>query len=295
MDQAFALNLFSDSGFSGSAVKPQSAEGISEGLFKRLLTKENRSTSRSRERSVEDDLQDTGMVPGMGSWAPGAEKKLTAYLEDKGISEKEATSLIKGATGEDGSIHLDRLMAALNGRKGAAPGGHGDLMVASRDVPRLQEVLFRMGLGAGDVKALIERGGDGKGNVLLSKIAGTLSERFPEIDSPQKLAALLSQLGIDCHSTRTAQHLSTTDLKSFMHAYAETSSEDVQKQIKTDLAQLLREKDVPPEKVKSFLEGMNVTYAKNVSGSSSQKAGEIGLWDGLVLRQQHKVKNDPWT
>jgi len=295
MDQAFALNLFSDLGFSGSAVKPQSAEGISEGLFKRLLTKENRSTSRSRERSVEDDLQDTGMVPGMGSWAPGAEKKLTAYLEDKGISEKEATSLIKGATGEDGSIHLDRLMAALNGRKGAAPGGHGDLMVASRDVPRLQEFLFRMGLGAGDVKALIERGGDGKGNVLLSKIVGTLSEKFAEIDSPQKLAALLSQLGIGCHSTRTAQHLSTTDLKAFMHAYAETPSEDVQKQIKTDLAQLLREKDVPPEKVKSFLEGMNVTYAKNISRSSSQKAGEVGLWNGLVLRQQDKVKSDPWT
>jgi hypothetical protein len=295
MEQAFALNLFTDPGFSGSAVKPKSAEGISEGLFKSLLTKENRSTSSSRERGVEDDLGDTGMVPGMGSWAPGAEKKLTAYLEDKGIFGKEANSLIKGATGEDGSIHVDRLMAALNGRKGTAPGGHGDLMVASRDIPRLQEVLFRMGLGAGDVKALIERGGDGKGNVLLSKIVGTLSEKFPDIDSPQKLAALLSQLGIGCHSTRAAQHISPTDLKAFMHAYAETPSEDVQKQIKTVLAQVLREKGVPPEEVKSFLEGMNVTYAKKVSGSSSAKAGELGLWDGLVLRQQYKAKSDPWT
>lgn len=295
MDQAFALNLFSGPGFSGTAVKPQSLEGISEGLFKSLLTKENRSTSSSRERGIEADLQDTGMVPGMVSWAPGAEEKLTAYLEDKGISGEEAAFLLKGAKGANGTIQLNRLTAALNGRKGTTPGGSGDLIVASRDVPRLQEFLFRMGLGSGEVKSLCEGAGDGKGNVLLSKIVGTLSEKFPDIDSPQKLAALLSQLGIGSRATRAAQHMSTTDLKPFMDAYAETPSEDVRKQIKTVLAQLLQEKGIPPEEVKSFLEGMNVTYAKNISGSPSAKAGELGLWDGLVLRRQYKTKNDPWT
>jgi len=295
MDQAFALNLFSDLGFTGSAVKPQSPEGISEGLFKSLLTKEHRRTSISREKGIENDLQDTGMPPGMVSLAPGAGGKLTAYLEAKGVSEEEAASLIRGARGEDGSIHLDRLMASLNGRRDAASANKGDLMVASRDVPQFQEFLFRIGLGVGDVKSLIEQGSDGKGNVLLSKIVAALSRRFPGIDSPEKLVGLLSRFGIKCCSSDVAHRINAGELKSFMHAFATTSSEDAQKHIKTVLAQLLREKGVPPEKVKSFLEGMNVTYARNASGSQSAKAGEIGLWDGLVLRQQRKMKNDPWT
>ncbi|MBW2097169.1 MAG: hypothetical protein JRI80_20125, partial [Deltaproteobacteria bacterium] len=295
MDQAFALNLFSDLGFSGSAVRPQSPEGISEGLFKSLLTKEGRITSSSREKGIAEDLEDTGMPLGMVSWDPGDEEQLTTYLQGKGISEEEVASSIRGARDGDGSIHLDRLMASLDGRKDVGPGSKGGLTVASRDVPRFQEFLFRMGLGAGDVKSLIERGSDGKGNVLLSKIVAALSQKLPDIDSPEKLAALLSRFGITCCSSDVAHCISAAELKAFMHAFADTSSEDAQKQIKTVLAQLLREKGVPPEKVKSFLEGINVTYAKSVSGSHAAKAGEFGLWNGLVLRQQHNMKNDPWT
>lgn len=291
MDQAFALNLFSDLGFSGNAVKPQSLEGVSEGLFKSLLTKENQRTADT----VDEDLQDTGIPLGMASWPAGSEQELTAYLENRGISGEEAVSIVRGAKGADGSIRLDRFVAAAHGRIDAQSGGERDLMVASRDVPRLQEVFFRLGLGAEGVKALIERGTDGKGNVLLSKIVAALSEKFRELNSMERLAGLLSRLGINCQPVNTVQYLGKDDLEGVLRTFAETSSEDAQKHIKTVLAQVLREKGVPPEKVKTFLEGMNVTYARDVSDSSPTKAGEIALWDGLMLRQQHAVKQDPWT
>ncbi len=301
MDQTFALNLFSDPGFSGEAIRLQTPEKIGEGLFKSILVKEDRRTSASREKGIENDLQDLGLPPGMLSWRPDAGRKLVCYLKDHGMTENDAESLVKAATGEDGFIQLNRLMSALGGRKGAASENQNALMISSRDVPRFQELLFKMGLGVSDVKALFEQGSDGKGNMMVSKIVVGLTQKFPDMDSEEKLVALLSGFGIECRSGNPAQQIRSSDLNTLMQAYAETSSEDVQKRIKTILAGLLREKGVPPEQVKSFLESMTIEYAETISGSEAAMgekdaaAAESGLWNGIVFKPQEQVKNDPWT
>ena len=325
MNPALALNLFSDTGTSSKSPGIGMPGKIGADLFKSLLSKETKPFGKmkidgkgpgfsgkkvgrahgatagnkgDKNRPIACDaslLVESGFPINLLAMPPKSAEKLITFLQEKGLNRGNTLALVKMATDKDGFIHMDRLMAGLAGIKGVSQGREKGLVIGAKDVPQVQELLFKMGLGVGEVKALIEHAGDGKGNLLLSKLFAALSKKFPDIDSPEKLVGLLSRFGLTCRSNDMTQEVRSPDLKGFMNAFAEASSEDTQKHIKTVLAELLREKGVPPEKVKSFLEGMTVSYTKNVSKSQSADRKDPGLWNGLVLRQQHKIKNDPWT
>jgi hypothetical protein len=301
MEQALALNLFSDPGFSGESVKTRSPEKIGEGLFRSLLLKQDKEISAPRRKDIENELQHLGLPVEMNSLGPGAGRMLVSYLKGHGMTENDADSLVKASIGEDGFIQLNRLMMAIDGLKEATSENQSALMVTSRDVPRFQEFLFEMGLGVSQVKALFEQGNDGKGNIIVSRIFAALSPMFADAESPEELVTLLSRYGIECRPTDPAQQIGSSDVQAFMETYAETSSEDVQKRIKAVLAGVLREKGVPPEEVKSFLEGMSIEYARKVSGfetttgAKNPGAAELGLWGGIVLKPLSEVENNPGT
>jgi len=318
MKPALALNLFSKVGFGEKANEAGTPGTIGESLFKKFLMKESKAELSKEKRAAIPDkitqgrtgkdrerLENTLSIPdflmhGM-KLEPGFKGKLEEYLGKLGLTSGESAAAIEAATDKNGFVQLDRLTARLASFKGVNAKKQMDLFIAASDVPQFQKVLFNMGLSAGEVKALVEKGNDGEGNLPLGKIMPDLSRRFPEIDSKEALARLLSHSDIQLKSREIIPSIERSKLKTLLKEYAATPSEDVQKDIKVRLADLLREKGVPPQRVKSFLEGMSVEYAEEASrtdsanGEKSAKAAKISLWDGIALNPQHPVKKDTWT
>ncbi len=302
MNPAFALNLFTTCGSADKAGKAATPGKSEKSLFRNLLMKENRERLTGEEDGTQENAILTSDFPvHMLRFEPGVKGKLETFFGEQGLTSKESAALIEGATDKDGFIRLDRLQAGFAALKAGNAKGQMSMIISARDVPQFQEVLFKMGLGAGEVKALVEKGNDGKGNMVLGKILSGLSMKFPEIDSQETLARLLAHSDIQCKNKEVSPSIKTPELRTLLKDYAATPSEDVQKNIKTRLADLLREKGVPPEKVKSFLEGMNVEYAEKASRVRATKEGkgataaEIDLWDGVALKPQRSGKKDPWT
>jgi Flagellar hook-length control protein FliK len=331
MNSLLALNLYSNPGFKEEALGSTGSKtpvGVAESLFKSLLMKENTATSETQtgqpgvgtagnrqnmkrktghgpsvgtKQTLETALFGSGFLAGMVKLPPEAGEKLTALLQEHGFSGEQSRSLIKGATDKDGFIHLDRLIAGLGQSKTSVTKDQTNLMIASRDVPQFQEVLFKMGLGAGQVKSLVENCDDGAGNMPLQKVYSELSGKFPMMGSQETLIHLLSHFGIRCRPENVPQAINSKELLALMKDYAAAPSEDTQQNIKSSLAGILQKKGVPPQEVKSFLEGMTVEYARSVARSGtaqdgkSATAAKVGLWNGMVLKPQHEMKEGPWT
>jgi len=331
MYPALALNLYSKLGpteeASGSAV-PKTPTGIAENLFKSLLSKENAAVSGGKRgltealtptyrqdsksttegeksfksrKTLGTSLFGVGFLAGIVKLAPEAGEKLMTLLQKHGFSSEQSSSLIKAATDKEGFIHLDRLMARLGQSESYTAKGQNNLIIESRDVPQFQQVLFKMGLGVAQVKSLVEDCDDGAGNMLLEKVHSELSSRSPDIGSQKDLVRLLSRFGIQCKPEDVPKAIDPKEFSALMKNYAEAPSEGAQEKIKSALAGILEKKGVPPQKVKSFLEGMTVQYAKSVAGTETAGNGEsttaedVGLWNGVVLKPQPETRGRPWT
>ncbi len=331
MNPALALNLFSDPGCSNAIPATGMPCEIGASLFKSLLAKENSSLGVAKKslvhpgtagegssgasgmnssaggkttKSVTDGLSILGL-PGLPigflKLAPESASRLISFLQGRGFSKEKSLAVVKSATDNDGFIHVSRLAAQLGNLEKTAQNIQKGLVISSRDVPEFQKFLFQIGIGAGDVKKLTEQSDDGKGDMMLSKLLPQLADKSPDMDTQEKLVSLLALNGIQCVSDDVPNRIGSSDLKEFLQEYAGTSSEDVQKHIKATLADLLREKGVPPGKVKSFLESMNVEYSKTLSQTGAGKAGkgataaQIGLWNGIVIEPKNKMGNDSWT
>lgn len=341
MNLLLALNLYSQPGFteegagSGGSKTPG---GIAESLFKSLLMKENTSPSqvqttplgietlgnrqamnftagKGKSAGTKQTLEaalfgGSGLLAGMVKLPPEAGQKLMALLQEHGFSHEQSSALIKTATDKEGFIHLDRLIAGLGQTKASAANDQTNLVIASRDVPQFQEVLFKMGLGVAQVQSLTENSDDGAGNILLKKVCSELPGQLSAAGSPITLTGpvsqkavvhLLSEFGIQCKSEKVSQTINSKELLPLMKDYAAASSEDAQEKIKSTLADILGNKGIAPQKVKSFLEGMTVEYAKSVARTETAQdqkpatAAEVGLWNGIVLKAQHETKEEPWT
>ena len=324
MNSTVALNFFSDPGTADVTLKAGTLSKIGENLFRSLLEKENsafgetgmgrtrsgnnikgygaaketamsgRGTKRESKAGSLSFLMDANLPGGLLKIAPTEAGRVMAFLQAQGVSREKAGTLLKSATDQDGFIDVARLLAGLAGFQETASGNGA--IIAARDVPRVQEFLFRMGLGAGEVKNLSEESEDKEGNLILSNLSGKLAGTVPQASSPEKFAAFLAQYGIQSQQGEVAPEKDGSTVRALVQEYAETPSQDLQKHIKTVLGQLLQEKEgFAPEKVKSFLEGMNVTYAKEVSSPPSMNADRIFPGDGLVFKQQQKTLPDPWT
>lgn len=322
MNPTLALNLFSDPGIADVTLNTGPLSKIGETLFRSLLEKEHSALGGTSRAQLGKNTEVSGAAKERGTGGRGTEKEskmgtlsfllnanlpgglvkiaptesgnVMAFLQKHGVSREKAVTLLKSITDQDGSIDVGRLLAGLAGFQESA--SENGAIIAARDVPQVQALFLRMGLGAGEVKSLSEGSEDIEGNLILTKLSDGLAEKFPQASSSEKLAAFLAQYGIQSQEGQVTPGKDGSVVSALVQEYAEAPSEDLQKHIKTVLGQLLQEKEgFSPEKVKSFLEGMNVTYAKEVSSTPSINADRIFPGDGLVFKQQQKTLPDPWT
>ncbi|MBW1768333.1 MAG: flagellar hook-length control protein FliK [Deltaproteobacteria bacterium] len=85
------------------------------------------------------------------------------------------------------------------------------------------------------------------------------------------------------------------DLKNAFRHFSETASQSIQKKIKQNIAGLLREKGVPPQEVKSFLETLSVGYTRSIlKGMNASMIEPSDLLNRVVIRSQPEWHREGW-
>lgn len=208
---------------------------------------------------------------------PGAAaEQLARFLEKQGFSREDIDRLILASTDKDGMIRLGRLMSRLqnqdagHARTDEPLGEH--LFVSSGNVPEVESMFMEMGLDIGKVKEMIESALDSKGDLILGRLTDDLAGFMPGNLSEEQLSAILASHGIKSRVHGVEGLIQDPDIQAILKGFSETSSQDFQKQIKQDIARLLREKGVPPQEVKSFLENLSVKYSGSLLKAEDQSA-----------------------
>lgn len=197
-------------------------------------------------------------------------EQLARFLEKRGFSREDIDRLILSATDEDGMIRVGRLMTQL--QKGGPENGQsgGNLLVKSGDVPEVESMLMKMGFDIGKVKEMIEKSVDAKGDLVLSRMTDDLAKFMSGKMSEEQLATLLERHGIESRVQGIQGVFQDPDLQAILKGFSEAPSQDIQQKIKQDIAQLLREKGIPPQEVKSFLENLSVKYSGSLLKTEDQ-------------------------
>lgn len=183
-----------------------------------------------------------------------------------------------------GNISREERRTNRSQKEGAA----SELLIGPGQIPQVGEILFKFGLPAEQVKALLEKGVDQDGRLPLSKLVRGLSKFFPQSEMEKVLPLILSRCGIQCEPREISQRIGDQNLNQLMELFSQTRSQGAQKKIKEMVGALLREKGVPPQEAKAFLETITLSHARAMSASNSlrEKANPPSLGDGLFDRRQ---------
>jgi hypothetical protein len=328
--ELFQPNLIAASVDERMLRKNKTPGDVGDCLFESLLRKSSRSSwkddwgfrpyedSRLPRRTSEDysdkdldpvealqeRLADLGLPIGQYRLPGSVRPQLAHFLSNQGLSRERIDQLILSVTDGDGFIHLGRLMAQLQkiGIGDAISRKH--LLIEARDVPRLQELLFNMGLGAGGVKEMVEKAVNHKGDLDLDRLSAALGKFFPDPASKEGLISLLEHRGIRAMPENVGQMLAEPDLRQVFRDSYGAHPEDIQKTIKQNISALLREKGIPPEEVKAFLETLAVESAGSLTkkfnpvlaglSKDQQQAPAAYLFNRVVIRSQQGSHKGGW-
>lgn len=193
------------------------------------------------------------------------------FLEKQGLSKERIDQLIQSARCNDGSLRVDPFLPFLiNQEKGVK---NQALVIQSKDVPRLEEALYNKGMGAGEIKEIIEKSVKPDGDVDLDRLSSALL-KFRSTHVQKDFISLLERFDIKNKPNIIEKNGLDPELKKELINIAKSPSQDVQQNIKQNISSLLIQKGIPPQDVKSFLEGLNIQYAKSTLRATAPPSTE---------------------
>lgn len=285
-----------------------SAQG---GLF--LSTSKGKNVGVSKEKNdrtsnalemLQDALKGLGMPVSQLRLPASGTQQLIQIMEKQGLSRERIDQWILSCRDKDGMIHMGRLMARLQREGLGEKGAESHLVVAAGKVPEVQSVLLQMGFTIEDVKKMMENAVNGKGELSLAKLSGTIGKQIPDAPSERQWAALLGTHGITSRPGKTDKMFHDPTLKETIKGFADAPSEEVQQGIKQNIAELLRQKGVPPQEVKSFLENLSVQYSKdilktehavlNARGKGVAETEAANILTQVVIKAQPEWSKGEW-
>jgi flagellar hook-length control protein FliK len=217
-------------------------------------------------KKLQEKMQELRPAVGQILLPSSAIPQLAHFLESQGLAQEEIHQLISSTTDRHGFIDISRLLTRILCQKLGTRAGRQGLIIHRSSVPQVEEILFRMNLGVGRVREVIEKSMNSNGELPLDRLASTLSGALPGFISEEGLSAMLAHFKISGKPEILSQAVTDQDLRKQLEKIAETHSQDTQKSLKHHIATLLREKGVPPQKVKSFLETLSVDQARFLLG-----------------------------
>ena len=220
--------------------------------------------------------------------------QLISFLKCQGLSIEKIDQMITSARNKDGLLSLDKILAQLAGGEGKAT-DKSSPVVPSSNIPMTQELLFKMGLGAGEVKEAFEKSVNQKGDLDIDKLKAALEKTFPRLSSGSTLNTLLENSNIKVKPDIMEGKTTDPKLKKEFLNFLQTPSQDLQKKIKQDIAALLRDKGIPPQEVKSFLETLNVDFTRSRLNDKSSKKGDGNLVNNIVIKEKPHWQKGEWN
>ena len=187
--------------------------------------------------------------------------KLARILERQGFSSQAIQGLFQSLAGPNGDIRMDRLLSKLQSLFQGPSDSTSSLEVDRNDVPRLQEGLFKMGLGAGEVREAVEKGTNADGDLSVGRFVQALRDLFPDltVEMEKRVQAVLQQeTGVRFRPGDLQKIVRDAGLEAELHRLTGNASEAVRNAAKQEIAALMQEKGVPLEDVKRFLESLRI-------------------------------------
>jgi flagellar hook-length control protein FliK len=285
-----ANHLF-DSIQRGAAGGTPTPTEIGNEIFRDHLQRQSRQLNEKGSPESFEDLAHLG-VPAQELYLPASARPLLeSLLESQGLTPDEIEPLIRSATDRDGAIHLGRLMAKIrNAMRHADAHPHA---VRSSDAPTVEQLLFKMGLGAGEVKEIREKAMSADGRLLMGDLSRALNEHLSGQVSEEGLTSLFRRFGIEMEPQANGLGALDRSLRDVFKAFRETSSRATRESLKFQIAGLLREKGIPPQEVKSFLDTLSVARLQGRERKPGVGTG-AKLVNGLVLEDRPQWQHGTW-
>lgn len=218
---------------------------------------------------------------------------LVKYLESLDIPKEKIDQSIREAMNSDGTVQIDRLMRRVLGKTGHNALVDAAASIHSRDVPRLEEMLVKMGLGINEVKEIIEKSTDGKGGIEISGLTGSLNKLFSGSGTEKEIISLLERFDISAKPAIDVLNTTDPDLKSMLTELSGKNFQDILKVIRNDISSLLSDKGIPPQEIKRFLETMRVEHTVPLAQKGSNlESGTETLMDQVVLKKDTEWADD---
>lgn len=245
--------------------------------------------------SLDTMLHRLGLPIGSLKLPKSAIPELVSLLERQGFQRDEILTLLSSLSEKDGSIRMDRLLASLQ-KNGKGSGSNEDVSLQADQIPVLGQALMAAGLGADKVKEVIESSLNRKGELSLGRLSGALERIFPGLDVKTLAASIVERFEIRTSGNAEQKTAADPDLKMLLKEFSEASGEDMQKRIKEEIARMLREKGVPPQEAKTFLESLTAVHARSLAIKEGAEPDSIKrleadakeLMEKLILGRESK-------
>lgn len=243
------------------------AEGLFKALFARAAGLSNAGTKQGEENILKDldrQAQQAAFLAGDFVLPSGSVKKLAALLEGRGMDARSAAGILAGAKDQEGRVKLASLLSGLQDASQEEGKAKDGVCADAGQIPQIASFLMRYGLGVGQVKGLMEKALSADGSLDIQRLEKGLSNQFPGLSLDGRLPGLLSDFGIRWEARAIALDGERPELGKALQGPVTSSSNELPQRVRGILAGLLREKGIPPEEVKSFLEGVTLEDARSM-------------------------------
>ncbi len=238
-------------------------------------------------------LRELGLPAGGLMLSESSAAAVARMLEHKGFSQEEIDRLLRSAADKDGLIRLDTLMARLDHTGRAGKETSSGLVVSRSDIPRVQEMLFKMGLGVDQVKEAVEKSMGRSGDLALDRLAGTLKGFFKEVGpgTARRLAGILErEMGVRLQNASLEKTLEQAGLDRLASRLHRATQEGAGYELKKEISALLREKEIQPQEIKRFLETLEAKEIRLPNRGSTVSAETLGL----LQKERSRSRPDGW-
>ncbi len=282
----------SGKGFVG---RKYATDGPGNSLFHNLLSRINEqaagkwiptySDKASSRGNIEVRLDTSGITGDLhklidrGSMIPARQlPELHRLLVSMGFSKTEINRLMES---------MDRPQAGLQPFLQEETRTLETLVVDKSDIPRIQEALFKMGLGAGEVKDVMERAVDSDGHITLNLLTSALASHFSDVrpETGRQLVRILErESGIVFRAGNLEQAAKDAGLDQALTHIKGNSSDAVREAAKIDIASIMSAKGIPSHEIKQFLETLTSKWTSKKGAETSLSCPDRVSNDLLIER-----------
>ncbi|MBN2417965.1 MAG: hypothetical protein JXL81_01155, partial [Deltaproteobacteria bacterium] len=161
----------------------------------------------------------------------------SSFLSEQGINPDNFGAFFSSQKNEN-VVLAGRINSLLTGNQ------NENSYIDSSQIPGVQEILFNMGLGAGDVKKIIESSKNGNGELLLEKLSAELNRFLSAPLSESDLSTIFSKNSISVDKRIFDIGNSTPNTVNLSADKNIHLTDEAQKQVKNDIELLLKEQGI---------------------------------------------------